>query len=311
MRQLQLQRHRIGALARTPVLTADDGRYVGHARRWLEYRGSRRGATPKLGYGFRIELAEPVQGDRGNGQRLRRDHARGRGGLAALSALARSLFGDVDRVLKVKNPKDSSPDADHRAHQKPQKPGGGRQHAALHDVRCGHRGVVAPSRRRDRSAPVSSSALVETRAPPGGDAFAQCGGGRAAGGRKQTVPPATAWVVDPAERRSGCPKRRGVPIAVSKECSAIRSASCGCAPDASPGTESRSGSPRRRPRPTCSSISTGSRSSRPSRRAGTHRSPAFGGPSEPAGARGTLVDRGAYRRKPPPGPSRCAPLFEG
>ncbi|HEY8428202.1 MAG TPA: type I-U CRISPR-associated protein Csb2 [Sandaracinaceae bacterium] len=60
--ELELGYHGFGALASAPVLMPNDQRTRGRPRRWLEYRRARRGATPKLGYGFRIELREPIHG---------------------------------------------------------------------------------------------------------------------------------------------------------------------------------------------------------------------------------------------------------
>jgi CRISPR-associated protein Csb2 len=59
---LELVRHRKGALASPPLHLLNDGRSIGRARRWLEYRRSRKCDAPKLGYGFRIELAQATHG---------------------------------------------------------------------------------------------------------------------------------------------------------------------------------------------------------------------------------------------------------
>lgn len=62
--ELELERHghELSPLATAPVPMGDDARRAGRPRRWLEYRRARKDQTPKLGYGFRIELTRPFHG---------------------------------------------------------------------------------------------------------------------------------------------------------------------------------------------------------------------------------------------------------
>ncbi|HEY8379997.1 MAG TPA: type I-U CRISPR-associated protein Csb2, partial [Nannocystis sp.] len=59
--ELELELHHRPRLARA-IPAPQDSRKIGRPRRWLEYRRARRDETAKLGYGFSIELAEPVKG---------------------------------------------------------------------------------------------------------------------------------------------------------------------------------------------------------------------------------------------------------
>ena len=59
---LELERHGLPKLAKAPVAMTNDERVAGRPRRWLEYQRSRRGETPQMCYGFRIELVDSVHG---------------------------------------------------------------------------------------------------------------------------------------------------------------------------------------------------------------------------------------------------------
>lgn len=64
VRQLELElghHHRDVRLVSAAAIPNDGGTF-GRRPRWLEYRRARKGETPKLGYGFAIELAEPIHG---------------------------------------------------------------------------------------------------------------------------------------------------------------------------------------------------------------------------------------------------------
>lgn len=60
--ELELEHHHPGVRLSSALPMPQDGREVGRKRRWLEYRRARKGETPKLGYGFTIEVADPIHG---------------------------------------------------------------------------------------------------------------------------------------------------------------------------------------------------------------------------------------------------------